>query len=83
VLISNEDHYPKTKKKTNLFELNEKNLILTQKECSYRSLLEELLKSVHVVPKSIMAMESIEAIKQYVKLGYGVSFYLKLQLKKN
>lgn len=82
VLISNQEHYSDTTKKMDLFHLNGKNLILTQKECSYRRHLEELLNSVHVTPKSIMNMESIEAIKQYVKSGFGVSFLPKIAVEK-
>lgn len=65
-----------------LSELHSKNLILTQKGCSYRAMLEEYLSSIKVKPNSILALESIEAIKQYVINGFGISFLPRIAVER-
>lgn len=63
-------------------EFEGKNLVLTQRGCSYRASFEEFLSSVHVTPNSIFELESIEAIKQYVISGFGISFLPRIAVKK-
>lgn len=63
-------------------EFNGKNLILTQRGCSYRASFEEFLSSVDVRPNSILELESIEAIKQYVISGFGISFLPRIAVEK-
>lgn len=63
-------------------EFEGKNLVLTQKGCSYRAIFEEFLSSVDVTPNSIFQLESIEAIKQYVISGFGISFLPRIAVEK-
>ncbi len=63
-------------------ELQGKNLILTQSGCSYRDTFEEYLSSINVCPSSILELESIEAIKQYVISGFGISFLPRIAVEK-
>jgi DNA-binding transcriptional LysR family regulator len=71
--------------KRDIFEISEfkgKNLILTQRGCSYRARFEEYLASADIQPNSILEMESIEAIKQYVISGFGISFLPRIAVQK-
>lgn len=63
-------------------ELQGKNLILTQSGCSYRDTFEKYLSSINVSPGSILELESIEAIKQYVISGFGISFLPRIAVEK-
>lgn len=63
-------------------ELHGKNLILTQSGCSYRDTFEEYLSGIDVCPSSILELESIEAIKQYVISGFGISFLPRIAVEK-
>ena len=65
-----------------IVELEGKNFILTQRGCSYRARFEEYLASANVRPKSFLELESIEAIKQYVLSGFGISFLPRIAVEK-
>lgn len=63
-------------------EFEGKNLVLTQRGCSYRASFEEFLSSVDVAPSSIFELESIEAIKQYAASGFGIAFLPRIAVEK-
>lgn len=63
-------------------ELQEKNLILTQRGSSYRATIEEYLSSINISPKSILEFESIEAIKQFVISDFGISLLPRIVVEK-
>ncbi|MGM9532462.1 LysR family transcriptional regulator [Intestinibacter sp.] len=81
LICSNSDDLSK-ERKINLSKLSEKKLILTHRECSYRIDFENYLSDIGVSPKSILSLESIEAIKQYAISGFGVSFLPRIAVKK-
>ena len=81
VISSNTDSLAK-RDMIEISELEGKNLILTQRECSYRAQFEEILASANVKPNSILELESIEAIKQYVISGFGISFLPRIAVEK-
>lgn len=70
------------KSHVNFVELENKRLILTQRNCTYRVDFENYLLDMGVAPKSILSLESIEAIKQYVISGFGVSYLPKISVEK-
>lgn len=82
VLVSNATDSLAGRDMIELIELENKNLILTQRGCSYRARFEEYLASVDVRPKSFLELESIEAIKQYVLSGFGISFLPRVAVEK-
>lgn len=82
VIISGSTDSLAKRDKIEISELSGKNLILTQSGCSYRSGFEEYLSSINIQPKSILEMESIEAIKQYVISGFGISFLPRIAVEK-
>jgi len=72
-IVSNPDLYP-DKSPVTLQDLEGLNMVLTQSECSYRSMFEEMLSHANVGHGMVLDLESIEAIKQYLLGGFGVSF---------
>lgn len=70
------------KDRLEMSELDGKNLILTQSGCSYRDTFEEYLSSIDSCPSSVLELESIEAIKQYVISGFGISFLPRVAVEK-
>lgn len=82
ILVCSSSDYLASKNKISLSELKNKKLILTQKNCSYRINFENYLSSINVKPKSILSLESIEAIKQYVISDFGVSYLPKICVEK-
>lgn len=81
MVCSNTDLLGK-REKIELCELQGKNLILTQSGCSYRDTFEEYLSSINVAVGSILELESIEAIKQYVASGFGISFLPRIAVER-
>jgi DNA-binding transcriptional LysR family regulator len=81
VVCSNADSLAK-RDKIEITELGGKNLILTKRGCSYRVRFEEYLSGVNIQPNSILEIESIEAIKQYVMSGFGISFLPRIAVDK-
>jgi len=49
-------------------------LITNEKECSYRTVLEEYLRARRIIPSYTMELWSIEAIKRCVISGLGVAY---------
>jgi len=81
VIVSEPSHFP-LKDQITLEDLEGLNMALTQSECSYRSMFENMLLHSNVKPGMILNLESIEAIKQYVLNGFGITF-LPLMAVKN
>ena len=65
-----------------LKELENETLILTEEGCSYRVLLEQLLKEENVQAKSVISFSSLEAIKQCVADDLGVAVLPEIAVKK-
>lgn len=82
ILICSASDYLANKNNIKLSELENKKLILTQKNCTYRINFENYLSSINVKPKSVLSLESIEAIKQYVISGFGVSYLPQICVEK-
>lgn len=82
VVIANNDDSLAKMDTVEMSDFNGKNLILTQRGCSYRAIFEGFLSRNNVYPKSILDLESIEAIKQYVISGFGLSFLPRIAVEK-
>ena len=55
-------------------DLNGEALILTEKGCAYRKLLEQVLVGSGVTPRSILGSASNQSIKQLTISGMGITF---------
>ncbi|MBU2703368.1 DNA-binding transcriptional LysR family regulator [Sporomusaceae bacterium BoRhaA] len=49
------------------------NLIITQENCTYRAVIDELLQEAGVQPHSLIEINNIQAIKQLVMSGLGIT----------
>lgn len=62
-------------------DLKYETLLLTEKGCSYRTVLEDTLYAERVYPVNKIEFGSIEAIKQCVNAGLGVAFLPEMVVK--
>jgi DNA-binding transcriptional LysR family regulator len=82
VMIGPPGHRLHSLTQMNVRELESETLILTEKGCSYRVLLENLLKENDVQAKSVISFSSLEAIKQCVADDLGVAILPEIAVQK-
>jgi DNA-binding transcriptional LysR family regulator len=68
--------------KLSLEDLQDQTLVLTQKGSKYRAIFENHLKEKQVSYKSQFEFESVEAIKNFIKSGFGIAFLPETTVKK-
>lgn len=73
-LVAPADHPLQTKKEVQPADLKDQTILHTESGCSYRTLFEHYLNSHGVFPDPNLEFWSIEAIKQCVISGLGLSF---------
>ncbi|WP_394218501.1 LysR family transcriptional regulator [Halobacillus trueperi] len=73
VMVAAKEHPLVGKKRVHLRRIEDETLILTEKDCSYRNMLERLLKKRAVEPRSVISFTSLEAIKQCVIDELGIA----------
>ena len=83
VMIAPPNHRLHILKEMNLKELESETLILTEEGCSYRVLLEQLLKEENVQAKSVISFSSLEAIKQCVADDLGLAILPEIAARKD
>lgn len=82
VFIAAPDHPLVNLKRIKIHELENHSFILPEAECCYRVELEELLKEHSIKIDTIMELSSLEAIKQCVKIGLGISLLPKIAVQR-
>jgi len=78
IIICPENHPLQGKKEITLQELQNCDLILTEKTCTYRGALERSLKNDNIPFQIISELGNIEAIKQCVIFGMGAALLPKI-----
>jgi len=73
VFIAAPKHPLAAKKRVTPHDLTGQTLLLTEAGCSYRTKLDQLLSVMSIRPESITEFSSVEAIKECVSLGMGLS----------
>jgi DNA-binding transcriptional LysR family regulator len=73
VFIAAPKHPLAAKKRVTLHDLTGQTLLLTEAGCSYRTQLDQLISLASIRPESVTEFSSVEAIKECVSLGMGVS----------
>jgi len=73
VFIAAPKHPLVAKKRVTPHDLTGQTLLLTEAGCSYRTKLDQLLSVMSIRPESITEFSSVEAIKECVSLGMGLS----------
>ncbi len=82
LIINTLSYEPMTLIQPPIIRDNDKNTILfTQQGCSYRSTFEDYLTQNNIPKKSVLEFSSIEAIKQLVINGMGMSLLPKFAVK--
>lgn len=74
VLVANENHRLSRIGRCKSEDFTGENLIMTDGVSRYRALFEEYLKLKGISPGSVFEFESIEAMKQFARNGFGVAF---------
>lgn len=82
VFVSAPDYPLAALKKISMHELEDQSFILTESESGYSMELKNLLKKLNVKVDTIMELGSIEAIKQCVKKGLGITLLPIMAVKK-
>ncbi|WP_088225215.1 LysR family transcriptional regulator [Desulfosporosinus sp. FKB] len=80
VLVS-PDHHLAAKEEIYPEDLQGESLILTEDECTYRIILENILAEASVQPKYKMGANSIQAIKQFTISGIGITLLPETAVK--
>ena len=80
VMIASPDHPFQSKMTIN--KLETETLILTEEGCSYRVLLEQLLKEKNIQAKSVISFSSLEAIKQCVADNLGIALLPRIAVER-
>lgn len=80
VLVS-PGHRLASKKEIGPKDLHGESLILTEEECSYRIILENIMVEAGVQPKNKMGSNSIQAIKQFTMSGLGITLLPETAVK--
>jgi DNA-binding transcriptional LysR family regulator len=64
-----------------ILDFENEDLIITQEDCTYRALIQELMNENHVHLKSIIRINNIHAIKQLVMSGLGVTLLPRISVE--
>jgi len=82
VFIAAPKHPLAAKKRVLPHDLAGQTLLLTEAGCSYRTQLDQLLAVMDIRPESITEFSSVEAIKECVSLGMGLSLLPKVVVER-
>lgn len=77
IAIAHPDHAFSSKEFIHMKDFDNQDLIMTQENCTYREMIQQLLKENHVQPKSILGINNVFAIKQLVMAGLGTTILPK------
>lgn len=80
VVIAAPVHSFSCKDSTTIKDFDKQILILTQKNCTFRMMIDTLIKQAHIHPHSLIETNNIEAIKQLVISGLGISIVPRISV---
>lgn len=73
IIVGNNEHPLIAKGYIELKDIGQESFIYTERNCSYRSVIENYLVNSKIKPGSSYEFDSIEAIKQFVLSGLGIA----------
>ncbi|KUG05427.1 transcriptional regulator, lysr family [hydrocarbon metagenome] len=73
IIVGNDEHPLIAKGCMELKDIAQESFIYTERNCSYRSVIENYLADSKIKPGSSYEFDSIEAIKQFVLSGLGIA----------
>jgi DNA-binding transcriptional LysR family regulator len=81
VIVTHPGHPLAARKSANFQDLEGQVLLLPKSDCGYRMIFEQTLAAEQVTPATIIEMNSIEAIKQTIKAGVGVTIIPEMTIR--
>lgn len=82
VLVTHPEHPFARRRQVTIHEVARQPLILYDRESSYFVLIDEVCRKAGIVPWVLMHLDSVEATKQMVERGLGISFLPRSSLKR-
>ncbi|THE09389.1 LysR family transcriptional regulator [Bacillus timonensis] len=82
VLVASHTHHLHRKEKLTLKAIAQETILLTEKGCSYRTQFESKFQLEGIYPDHVIEFVSIEAIKQCVIAGLGISLLPRMVVEK-
>lgn len=73
IIVGNNEHPLVGKGCMELQDISRESFIYTERDCSYRSVIEKHFTEAKIQPSSSYEFDSIEAIKQFVSSGLGIA----------
>jgi DNA-binding transcriptional LysR family regulator len=80
-IITHPGHPLAAKKSVDFKDLEGQVLLLPKSDCGYRMVFEQALATERVTPATIIELNSIEAIKQTIKAGLGVTIIPEIAIR--
>ncbi|MDD2619672.1 MAG: LysR family transcriptional regulator [Syntrophomonadaceae bacterium] len=80
VIVAAPDHPLLFQDSSGIRIFRDQDLIVTHENCTYRAMIDELLREAMVQPRSIIEINSIHAIKQLVISGMGVTILPRISV---
>jgi DNA-binding transcriptional LysR family regulator len=81
VVIASHDHYFSSRTSVDIKDFENQDLIVTQESCSYRAMIDDLLHETKTRPRSIIEINNIQAIKQLVMSGLGITLLPRVSVE--
>jgi DNA-binding transcriptional LysR family regulator len=80
-VVSSPEHPFRTHVTVNIKDFENQDLIITQKNCTFRAIIDDLIKQAQVKPRSLIEINNISAIKQLVMSGLGITIMPRISVK--
>jgi DNA-binding transcriptional LysR family regulator len=80
-IVTHPSHPLAARKSTDFKDLEGQVLLFPKSDCGYRMVFEQALAMERVTPATIIEMNSIEAIKQTIKAGIGVTIIPEIAIR--
>ncbi len=80
-IVTHPSHPLVAKKSADFKDLEGQVLLLPKSDCGYRMVFEQALATERVTPATVIEMNSIEAIKQTIKAGLGVTIIPEIAIR--
>ncbi|MBU1343144.1 MAG: LysR family transcriptional regulator [Proteobacteria bacterium] len=81
VLVARPNHLLTMKKTIQIQDLNEETIILPKHDCGYKMVFEKILSEANIKTASKMEFNSVEAVKQCVIKGFGITIIPQLSVR--
>ena len=81
VVVISPDHPFKSLVSVDIRQFENQDLVVTQENCTYRAMIDDFFKEAKVHPRSIIEINNIQAIKQLVMSGLGITILPRISVE--